>query len=83
VRSCVVSHQNSVVNPSDLKAQNKSNDNAEENSIIAVPYFEDTYASTVDGAINYNEAPTALAFTENFLQGFLRISGDLSKSPYN
>ena len=71
------------INPSDLKAQKKSNDNTEENGIIAVPYFEDTYVSTVDGAINYNEAPTALAFTENFLQGFLRIGGDLSKSPYN
>ena len=79
MRSCVVSHQNSVVNPSDLKTQNKSNDNAEENGIIAVPYFEDTCASAGDGAINYNEASTALAFTENFLRGFLRIGGDLSK----
>lgn len=83
MRSCVVSHQNSVVNPSDLKTQNKSNDNAEENGIMAVSYFGDTYFSAGDGAINYNEASTALAFTENFLQGFLRISGDLSKSPYN
>ena len=66
----------------DPKTQNKSNDNAEKR-LIAVPYFEDTYASAVDGAINYNEASTALAFTENFLQGFLRIGGHLSKSPYN
>ncbi|WP_462105228.1 hypothetical protein [Campylobacter concisus] len=83
MRSCVVSHQNSVVNPSDLKTQNKSNDNAEENGIMAVSYFGDIYFSAGDGAINYNEASTALTFTENFLQGFLRISGDLSKSPYN
>jgi hypothetical protein cfetvA_11654 len=79
MRSCVVSHQNSVANPSDLKTQNKSNDNSEENGIIAVPYFKDTYASAGDGAINYDEASTALAFTENFLQCFLRIGGDLSK----
>ena len=71
------------INPSDLKAQKKSNDNTEENGIIAVPYFGDTYFSAGDGAINYNEASTALAFTENYLQSFLRIDGDLSKSPYN
>lgn len=69
----------SFVSPSNLKPQNKSNDNTEENGIIAVPYFEDTYASAGDGAINYEEAPTTLEFTENFLRGFLRISGDLSK----
>lgn len=69
----------SFVSPSNLKPQNKSNNNTEENGIIAVPYFEDTYASAGDGAINYEEAPTTLEFTENFLRGFLRISGDLSK----
>lgn len=69
----------SFVSPSNLKPQNKSNDNTEENGIIAVPYFEDTYASAGDGAINYEEAPTTLDFNENFLRGFLRISGDLSK----
>ena len=75
--------KNMSVNVSDksqsLKPQNKSNNNTEENGIIAVPYFEDTYASAGDGAINYEEAPTTLEFTENFLRGFLRISGDLSK----
>lgn len=75
--------KNMSVNVSDksqsLKPQNKSNDNTEENGIIAVPYFEDTYASAGDGAINYEEAPTTLDFNENFLRGFLRISGDLSK----
>ena len=75
--------KNMSINVSDksqsLKNQNKSSYNAEENGIIAVPYFEDTYASAGDGAINYDEAPTALEFTENFLRGFLRISGDLSK----
>lgn len=75
--------KNMSVNVSDksqsLKPQNKSNDNTEENGIIAVPYFEDTYASAGDGAINYEEAPTTLEFTENFLRGFLRISGDLSR----
>ena len=69
----------SFVSPSNLKPQNKSNDNTEENGIIAVPYFEDTYASAGDGAINYEEAPTTLDFNESFLRGFLRISGDLSK----
>jgi len=75
--------KNMSVNVSDksqsLKPQNKSNNNTEENGIIAVPYFEDTYASAGDGAINYEEAPTTLDFNENFLRGFLRISGDLSK----
>lgn len=75
--------KNMSVNVSDksqsLKNQNKTNDNAEENGIIAVPYFEDTYASAGDGAINYEEAPTTLNFNESFLRGFLRISGDLSK----
>ncbi|MGP1485875.1 MAG: hypothetical protein ACTTJC_07325 [Campylobacter sp.] len=55
---------------SNLKSQNKSNDNTEENSIIAVLYFEDTYASAGDGAINYDEVPTTLEFTENF---FLQV----------
>ena len=64
---------------SNLKPQNKSSNDAEENSIIAVPYFEDTYASAGNGAINYEEAPTTLDFDKNFLRGFLRISGDLSK----
>ena len=71
--------ENLSPNLSNLKNQNKSNDNTEENGIIAVPYFEDTYASAGDGAINYEEAPTTLDFNENFLRGFLRISGDLSK----
>ena len=44
-----------------------------------MPYFEDTYASAGNGAINYEEAPTTLDFNENFLRGFLHISGDLSK----
>ena len=66
-------------NLSNLKPQNKSSNDAEENGIIAVPYFEDTYASAGNGAINYEEAPTTLDFNENFLRGFLRISGDLSK----
>ena len=74
-----LSSDNLSPSPSNLKPQNKSNDNTEENGIIAVPYFEDTYASAGDGAINYEEAPTTLEFTENFLRGFLRISGDLSK----
>ncbi|WP_462104322.1 XRE family transcriptional regulator [Campylobacter concisus] len=66
-------------NLSNLKNQNKSSNDAEENGIIAVPYFEDTYASAGNGAINYEEAPTTLDFNENFLRGFLHISGDLSK----
>ena len=50
---------------------------------MAVSYFGDTYFSAGDGAINYSEASTALAFAENYLQSFLRIGGYLSKSPYN
>lgn len=73
------SDNNLSPSPSNLKPQNKSSDDAEENGIIAVPYFEDTYASAGNGAINYEEAPTTLDFNENFLRGFLRISGDLSK----
>lgn len=73
------SDNNLSPSPSNLKPQNKSSNDAEENGIIAVPYFEDTYASAGNGAINYEEAPTTLDFNENFLRGFLRISGDLSK----
>ncbi|MGP1485315.1 MAG: hypothetical protein ACTTJC_04360 [Campylobacter sp.] len=58
---------NLSLNPTNLKSQNKSNDNTEENGIIAVLYFEDTYASAGDGAINYEEVPTTLEFNENFL----------------
>ena len=73
------SDNNLSPSPSNLKPQNKSSNDAEENGIIAVPYFEDTYASAGNGAINYEEAPTTLDFNENFLRGFLHISGDLSK----
>ena len=61
--------------PPDLKTQNKSSDNAEENGIMAVSYFRDTYFSTGDGAINYRRSVDCVSF--------LRIGGDLSKSPYN
>ena len=62
-----------------LKESDKSNDNEEENEIISIPYFEDTYASAGDGVINYDEAPTTLDFNEIFLRGFLGIRGDLSR----
>lgn len=61
-----------------LKESDKSRDNEEENEIISIPYFEDTYASAGDGVINYDEAPTTLDFNEIFLRGFLGIKGDLS-----
>ncbi|WP_258031101.1 hypothetical protein [Campylobacter concisus] len=38
-------------------------------------YFRDTYFSTGDGAINYRRSVDCVSF--------LRIGGDLSKSPYN
>ena len=60
-----------------LKESDKSRDNEEENEIISIPYFEDTYASAGDGVINYDEAPTTLDFNEIFLRGFLGIKGDL------
>ena len=63
---------------SNLKKSDKSYENEEENEIVAIPYFEDTYASAGDGVINYDEAPTTLDFNEIFLRGFLGIKGDLS-----
>lgn len=62
-----------------LKESDKSRDNEEENEIVAIPYFEDTYASAGDGVINYDEAPTTLDFNEIFLRGFLGIRGDLGR----
>lgn len=62
-----------------LKELDKSNDNEEENEIISIPYFEDTYASAGDGMMNYDEAPTTLDFNEFFLRGFLGIRGDLGR----
>ena len=50
------------INPSDLKAQKKSNDNTEENGIIAVPYFGDTYFSAGDGVINYRRSVDCVSF---------------------
>ena len=54
-------------------------DNDEDSNIIAIPYYEDTYASAGYGVINYDEAPTTLKLSESFLRGFLNISGDLSQ----
>ena len=54
-------------------------DNDEDSNIIAIPYYEDTYASAGYGVINYDEAPATLKLSESFLRGFLNISGDLSQ----
>jgi len=64
---------------SKLKKTDKSNGDEEENEIISIPYFEDTYASAGYGANNYDEAPTTLDFNESFLRDFLGIVGNLSK----
>ena len=62
---------------SNLKKSDKSYENEEENEIVAIPYFEDTYASAGDGVVDYDESPITLDFNEGFLRGFLGIKGDL------
>ena len=79
VRKSFVSHENLSPSASNLKKSDKSYENEEENEIIAIPYFEDTYASAGDGMMNYDEAPTTLDFNEFFLRGFLGIRGDLGR----
>ncbi|WP_298791353.1 LexA family transcriptional regulator [uncultured Campylobacter sp.] len=78
VRKSFVSHENLSPSASNLKKSDKSYENEEENEIIAIPYFEDTYASAGDGVIDYDESPITLDFNEGFLRGFLGIKGDLS-----
>lgn len=72
-----VSVDKNDVSPSNLKEVGIDND--EDGNIIAIPYYEDTYASAGYGVINYDEAPTTLKLSESFLRGFLNISGDLSQ----
>nr|DAP96123.1 MAG TPA: Repressor protein CI [Caudoviricetes sp.] len=72
-----VSVDKNDVSPSNLKEVGIDND--EDSNIIAIPYYEDTYASAGYGVINYDEAPTTLKLSESFLRGFLNISGDLSQ----
>ncbi|MSN96323.1 helix-turn-helix domain-containing protein [Campylobacter sp. FMV-PI01] len=55
--------------PSNLKmSQNNDFD------IVKIPYFEDTYASAGDEAINYDEMPVIMELDANFLRLFLRIT---------
>ena len=70
---------NTSPNPLNLKKSDKNNDDVDDDSdIVAIPYYEDTYASAGKGAVDYDEAPVTMEFGESFLRGFLRISGDLS-----
>ena len=69
-----INHKNPSISPSNLK--NANEEDAEK--IMAIPYFEDTYASAGEGAVNYDEAPTTIEFSESFLRNFLGISGNLS-----
>lgn len=77
VRKSFVSPKNLPLDQSNLKEVDIDND--EDGNIIAIPYYEDTYASAGYGVINYDEAPTTLKLSESFLRGFLNISGDLSQ----
>lgn len=43
------------------------------NELINIPYFSETYASAGGGAINYEDAPTAMAFNVDFLRAHLGI----------
>lgn len=72
-----INHRNLSIGPSNLKNKNADEEYVE-NETIAIPYFEDTYASAGEGAVNYDEAPTTMEFAENFLRNFLGISGNLS-----
>lgn len=45
-----------------------------QNNLIQIQYFKDTYAAAGDGAINYDEAPTLLAFDKKFLKIYLGLN---------
>lgn len=69
VHKSSITPQNSVVNPSNLKS---SQDN--DTNIVKIPYFEDTYASAGNGAINYDEVPIIMELDADFLRVFLQIT---------
>lgn len=50
------------------------NTNTIRNNLIEVPYLEETYATAGDGAINYQDYPTIMAFDINFLKSQLGIT---------
>ncbi len=45
-----------------------------ENNLVELPYFADTYASAGGGAINYNETKKPIAFDKSFLEKMLGIT---------
>jgi phage repressor protein C with HTH and peptisase S24 domain len=40
---------------------------------VSIPFLAETYASMGNGAINYEDAPVSMTFSEEFLQGHLGI----------
>lgn len=53
---------------------NMLNTHATNSNLIEVPYLEETYATAGDGAINYQDYPTIMAFDINFLKSQLGIA---------
>jgi phage repressor protein C with HTH and peptisase S24 domain len=43
-------------------------------NIVQIPYYKDTYAAAGDGAINYDESPIAMSFDIDFLRLHFNIS---------
>ncbi len=53
---------------------NKDNYSSNENDLVELPYFADTYASAGGGAINYKETKKPIAFDKSFLEKMLGIT---------
>lgn len=60
------------------KINQPSNEIKEDDNMVIIPYFENTYASAGTGCINYDEAPTPMAFDKYFLRALLGISNLLN-----
>lgn len=60
------------------KINQSSNDIKEDDNMVVIPYFENTYAAAGTGYINYDEAPTPMSFDKYFLKSFLGITNLLN-----